>query len=89
MGRGLRQGEPASPMIFNIVVDMVVQAVLVVVCGPQETKHSLGWAAGERNMIFYASNGRIAGLDHLWVQESLSVTLAMFWRMILETNLEK
>ena len=42
MGRGLRQGEPASPMIFNIVVDMVVQAVLDVVCGPQETKHGFG-----------------------------------------------
>ena len=35
-GRGLTQGDPVSPMIFNIVVDAVVQAVLDVVCRPQE-----------------------------------------------------
>ena len=48
-------------MIFNIVVDAVVRAVLYVVCGPQETQHSLGWAAGGQNLIFYANDGRIAG----------------------------
>ena len=51
-GRGLTQGDPASPMIFNIVVDAVVRAVLDVVCGPQEALHGLGWAAGERNVVF-------------------------------------
>ena len=30
------QGDPASPMVFNIVVDVVVIVVLEVVCGPQE-----------------------------------------------------
>ena len=33
-GRGVMQGNPASPMIFNIVVDVVARAVLEVVCGP-------------------------------------------------------
>ena len=35
-GRGLTQGDPASPMIFNIFLDVVVQAVLDVVYGSQE-----------------------------------------------------
>ena len=35
MGRGVTQGYPASPMIFNIVVDAVVIATLEVVCGLQ------------------------------------------------------
>ena len=35
-GRGVTQGDPVSPMIFNIVVDAVVRAVLDVVCEPQE-----------------------------------------------------
>ena len=35
-GRDLTQGDTASPMIFNIVVDAVVQAVLDVACRPQE-----------------------------------------------------
>ena len=33
-------------MIFNIVVDVVVQAVLDVVCRPQENQHGLGWVEG-------------------------------------------
>ena len=51
-GRKVTQGEPESPMIFNIVVNAVVWAVLDVVCGPQEAQHGLGWAAGERNLVF-------------------------------------
>ena len=39
-------------MIFNIMVDVVVRAVLDVVCGHQEAQHGLGLAAGERNIIF-------------------------------------
>ena len=31
-----------------------MRAVLDVVCRPQETQHELVWAAGERNLIFYA-----------------------------------
>ena len=52
IGRRLTQGDPVSPIIFNIVVDAVVRAVLDVVCGLQEAQHSLGWAAGDRNLIF-------------------------------------
>ena len=44
---GVTQGETAPPMIFNIVVDAVVRAVLVVVCGPQEAQHGMGWATGK------------------------------------------
>ena len=58
-GIGLMQRDPTSPMILNIVVGAVVWAVLDMVCGPQEAHHRLGWAAGERNLIFYADDGRI------------------------------
>ena len=33
-GRGVSQGDPTSPIFFNIVVDAVIQAVLDVVCSP-------------------------------------------------------
>ena len=33
-GREVTQGDPAYPMILNIVVDVVVQAVLEVICSP-------------------------------------------------------
>ena len=44
-GRDIKKGDPSSPMIFNIVVDAVLRAVLEVVCGPQEARHRMGWAA--------------------------------------------
>ena len=47
------------------MVDVVVWAVMDVVCGPQEAQHGLGWAVGERNLIFYADDGRIAGRYHV------------------------
>ena len=37
--RGVTQGDPVSPTIFNIVVDAVVSEVLLEVCGPQESQH--------------------------------------------------
>ena len=65
-------------MIFNIVVDAVVRAVLEVVCGPQEAQDNMGWAAGERKLVFYADVGRIAGRDPIWVQDALLATVMMF-----------
>ena len=61
MGRGFMKVDPSSTMIFNIVVDVVVQEVLTEVCGPQEAHNRMGGAEGERNLFFYADDGRIAG----------------------------
>ena len=41
-GGVVTQGEPVSPMIFNIMVDAVVRAVLDVVCSPHEAQHDMG-----------------------------------------------
>ena len=57
--RGFTQDDPTSSIIFNIVVDAAMRDVLDVVCGPQEAQHSMGWDMGERNMVFYANDGRI------------------------------
>ena len=81
------QGDPASPMICNIVVDVVVRAVLGAVCGPHEARHKMGWALGERNLVFYKDYRRISVRDHIWVQDALTVTVAMFGRVGLENNL--
>ena len=87
--RGVTQGDPISPMIFNIVVDAVVREVLGVVCGTQEAQHGLGWAAGDINLVFYAKNGRIPGQDREWVKNALTVAVTMLRRMGLETNLDR
>ena len=76
-------------MIFNIVVNEVVQAVLEELCIPQEAQHGMGWAAGERNIVFYVDDRRIAVQDHEWVHYSMTVAVAIFRRMGLEMNLGK
>ena len=58
-------------------MDAVVQTVLDVVYGHQESQHGLGWAAGERNTIVYADDGGISGQDHEWVQDALTVMVAI------------
>ena len=49
--RGVTQGYPVSPMIFNILVDAVVRAVLLEVCGTQEAHRGFGWVTCEQ--IFF------------------------------------
>ena len=39
--------------------------------------------------MFYADDGRIAGLDHEWVHDVLMVTVSMFYNIGLGANLEK
>ena len=59
--RGVNQGDPVSPKIFNIVVNTVVRVVLMEICGMQETQHGLVRAVGEHTIVFYADDGRIEG----------------------------
>ena len=49
----------------------------------------MGWAEVERNLILYADDGRIAGRDHIWVQYAVALTVAIFRRVGIKTNLEK
>ena len=41
------------------------------------------------NLFIYLDDGRIAGKDHEWVQDDLTIPVAMFWCMGIKTNLEK
>ena len=84
----MTQGDPTYPIIFNIVMVAVARSVLDVVCSPQEAQYRLGWAAGKINLVFYADNGRIAGRDHKWVQDILTVNVEMLLRVGLDTNLD-
>ena len=59
---GVTQGIPVSPNIFNMVVDAVVRDTMMKVCGPQEEHRVMGWAVGGKDIVFYAYDGRIAGI---------------------------
>ena len=58
------QGNPTSLIIFNIVVDMVVQVLLEVVCSPHKSQHGRLLATEEINLIYYVDDGRIFVRDH-------------------------
>ena len=49
----------------------------------------MGWAEGDRNLIFYTDDRRIGGRDHIWVQDALTVSEGMFQKLGLEMNLDK
>ena len=87
--RGVTEDDPTSPISLIIVVDVVVQEVCDVVCIPKKAQHGMEWAAGNRNPVLYADDGRIEGQDHDWVQDEFTVTVAMFLRMGLDSNLDK
>ena len=72
-GRGVLQGDPESPMIFNFMVDVVVKAVMEEVCVPQESHNGMVWAAGERELVFFTDDRGIMGRVPYWVQESLEI----------------
>ena len=38
----------------------------------------MGWAAGERNLIFYADDGKVGERYHIWVQDALKVSVVLF-----------
>ena len=48
----------------------------------------MGWEAGEQDLVFYADEGWIAGRDHIYVDDALVVTVKMFSRVGIDTNLE-
>ena len=61
-GVGVTQGYPASIMIFNIVVDVVVRAILEVVYGPRRRGMVWGgWWASATLFLTRTTGGSVVG----------------------------
>ena len=56
-------GDPMSPIILNIVVNLVVQQWIPGVFGLGITHHRLGCELSERGVTFYNDNGGIIGVE--------------------------
>ena len=70
MGRVVAQVDPVYLTVFNIMVNAVVMAVTLSLCGPQESQHGLGWKTGEHNIVFYVDDGCVTGRNPVWVQKN-------------------
>ena len=83
--KGVILGYSVSPTIFNIVVNVVLQATLIEVYGPQEAQCGLVWAVGYQDILFYDDNGRIVGRNPIWVQGTLTKLVRKnLWKTMLE-----
>jgi hypothetical protein len=80
-GRGVTQGGPASPQIFNIVVDVVLREWL---------REGLGRRAASEGMLFYirkflpefyADDGLIHSRSPVMLQEALTRLVGLFERV--------
>jgi Reverse transcriptase (RNA-dependent DNA polymerase) len=75
--RGVTQGDPLSPILFNILIDAIVR----------ETKRIHGHHAS--NIIFYADDGLITGTDPVQLQNYLNTMTTLFLKVGLQINSDK
>ena len=61
--RGVTQGYPLFPTIFNLVVDTVVSHWVTVMAEGVEERGERGQEGRHHNDLFYTDNGMIASLD--------------------------
>ena len=65
--RGMTQGDPLSPTIFNVVVDVVVRHWVTLKVEEAETLEEKGQEGRHQAALFYADNGMVASSDPRWL----------------------
>ena len=68
--RGVTQGDPLSPTIFNVVVDAVVWHWLEGLKTAKEEKGAK--EGGHFSAVFYADDGMVGASDSAWLQGAFS-----------------
>jgi hypothetical protein len=87
--RGVTQGDPLSPTIFNIVVDAVVRYRLSLVLDGAESDDGIGRSVAEQLVLFYADDGLVASRNVEWLQMAVDCLSELFTRVGLRTNIAK
>ena len=87
--RGMTQGDPIYPTIFNMLVDVVVRHWVAVMVENAEERSGRGQEDRHPNPLFYAYDGMVASLDPRWIQGALSTLVGLFNRVGLKTSVGK
>ena len=66
-GRGVTQGNPLSPTIFNVVVDAVVRHWVNGLVDEAEAKGETGREGRHQSAVFYADDGMVVSSDPAWI----------------------
>ena len=88
-GRGVTQGRPLSPKLFNILVDAIVREWMMQLFGdtaleaipPDQSRLLLA--------VFYADDAYLASRDPAQLQRALDIIVGLFRRVGLDTNTKK
>ena len=87
--RGVTQGNPLSPTIFNVVVDAVVQHWLTVVIVGVEERGKRGQEGRHHASLFYADGDMVTLSDSCYLQGAFNILVGLFDRVGLRTNFGK
>ena len=84
--RGVTQGDPLSPTIFNVVVDAVVRHWLTIAVTEAEKRRERGREGRHQAALFYADDSMLASSDPQWLQWAFTQLVGIFDRVGLHTN---
>ena len=87
--RGVTQGEPLSPTIFNVVVDAVIWHWVHGVVKEVEAKGETGREGRHQTALFYTDGGMVASSEPAWLQGAFKALVGLFDRVGLLTNVGK
>ena len=87
--RGVTQGDPLSPTIFNVVVDVVVRHWVTMALAEAEKRGERGNEGRHQSALFYADDGMVASSDSRWLQWAFDALVSLFDRVGLRTNVGK
>ena len=88
-GRGVTQGDPLSPTIFNVVVDAFVRHWVNGLVDEAEEKGKTGREGHHQSAVFYTDDGMVVLSDPAWLQGVFNALVAFFDKVGLMTNVSK
>ena len=80
----MTQGNPLSPTIFNVVVDVVFRHWVHGVVEEAEARGVTEQEGRHQAALFYADDGMVASLDPTWLQVAFNALVGLFDRMGLQ-----
>ena len=83
--RGVTQGDPLLPTIFNVVVDAVVCHWVTMSLAEAEKRGNEG---RHQASLFYADDGMVALSNPRWLHWAFDTLVSLFEQVGLQTNFE-
>ena len=87
--RGVTQGNPLSPTIFNVLVDVVFCHWVTLAVEDAEKRGERGKEGRHQAALLYVDDGMVASSDPRWLQWAFNALVGLFERVGLRNNVGK